>query len=71
MDAAAELLCAIAFIEPLAHPDAKFHPDDLRRPVRDAVDHLRLEEQRITEAVVEVPDDPDITAAVREAADYE
>jgi hypothetical protein len=64
--AVGDCLCAVAFIEPLEHPDARFDPNDLRWPLRAVMQSLAAELERITEAALDVPDDPDITAAIRE-----
>lgn len=65
-DAADHCLHAIVFIDALEHPDARFDAEDLRWALRGAIRDLDAELRRITEAQLQVLDDPDITAAVRE-----
>jgi hypothetical protein len=68
-DAAHACLCRVACIDALEHPDSRFHPDDLRLALRGVIQDLSAELIRITTAQVQVLDDPDITADVREFAD--
>lgn len=42
-------ICRIANIEPLEYPASRWHPDDLRAPLRGTLLDLATETQRITE----------------------
>lgn len=58
-------ICDLAFIEPLEHPDCRWHPDDLRNSLFAAERDLKAEAKRVTEAIL-TPDPVDIAAAIRE-----